>query len=80
MQQVMPELLAHRHGQLFKRAVSVAELIKVLEYTMVGVVLQHAAFLKILEEISLYQCGLLGDSVVSGTDVNHSIPYENCCA
>jgi len=28
MQQVMPELLAHRHGQLFKRAVSVAELIK----------------------------------------------------
>lgn len=63
MQQVMPELLAHRHGQLFKRAVSVAELIKVLEYTMVGVVLQHAAFLKILEEISLYQCGLLGDIV-----------------
>ena len=47
---------------------------------MVGLVLQHAAFLKILEEISLYQCGLLGDSVVSGTDVNHSIPYENCCA
>ena len=79
MQQVMPELLAHRHGQLFKRAVSVAELIKVLEYTMVGVVLQHAAFLKILEEISLYQCGLLGDSVVCRTYVNHSFrPYLAC--
>lgn len=33
MQQVMPELLAHRYRQLLERAVSVAEFIKVFEHS-----------------------------------------------
>lgn len=79
MQQVMPELLAHRCRQLLERAVSVAEFIKVFEHTMVFAVVNHASLFEVLQEMSFDQGRLFCDSIICGTDVNHSFrPYLAC--
>lgn len=79
MQQVMPELLAHRCRQLLERAVSVAEFIKVFEHTMVFAVVNHVSLFEVLQEISFDQGSLVCDSIICGTDVNHSFrPYLAC--
>lgn len=79
MQQVMPELLAHRCRQLLERAVSVAEFIKVFEHSMVFAVVNHASLFEVLQEISFDQGSLFCDSIICGADVNHSFrPYLAC--